>query len=146
MTGSHPGSRCSRRGRSRAKGDPMELPSFLQGDAPTRLIQGAAVGAVATMFIGFYWGGWVTGNTARETAEKAAVSTLVTALAPICVDKFEHSANAATNMTELQKVSSWQQGAFIEKGGWAKMPGSDTANSAVAEACATMLGNLQKLP
>jgi hypothetical protein len=124
----------------------MELPLFLQGDAPTRLIQGAAVGAVATMFIGFYWGGWVTGNTAKETAQKAAISTLVSALAPICVDKFEHSANAATNMSELKKVSSWQQGAFIEKGGWAKMPGSDTANSAVAEACATMLGNLQKLP
>jgi hypothetical protein len=26
------------------------------------------------------------------------------------------------------------------------MPGSDTANSAVAEACATMLGNLKKMP
>jgi hypothetical protein len=49
-------------------------------------------------------------------------------------------------MTELKKVSSWQQGAFIEKGGWAKMPGSDTSNSAVAEACATMLGNLKKMP
>ncbi len=124
----------------------MELPSFLQGDAPTRLIQGAAVGAVATMFVGFYWGGWVTGNTAKETAQKSSITALVTALAPICVDKFEHSADAAANMTELKKVSSWQQGAFIEKGGWAKMPGSDTANSAVAEACATMLGNLKKMP
>ena len=61
----------------------MELPLFLRGDAPTRLVQGAAVGAVATMFIGFYWGGWVTGNTARETAQKSAITTLVTALAPI---------------------------------------------------------------
>jgi hypothetical protein len=88
----------------------------------------------------------VTGNTAKETAQKSSITTLVTALAPICVDRFERSADAAANMTELKKVSSWQQGAFIEKGGWAKMPGSDTANSAVAEACATMLGNLKKMP
>ncbi len=88
----------------------------------------------------------MTGNTARETAQKSSITTLVTALAPICVDRFERSADAAANMTELKKVSSWQQGAFIEKGGWAKMPGSDTSNSAVAEACATMLGNLKKMP
>jgi hypothetical protein len=37
-----------------------------------------------------------------------------------------------------------QQGSFIEKGGWATMPGGEPANAAVAEACATMLGSLQK--
>jgi len=28
------------------------------GDSLKRLLQGAAAGAVATMFVGFYWGGW----------------------------------------------------------------------------------------
>ena len=32
----------------------MELPSMLQGESVTRLLQGAAAGAVATMFVGFY--------------------------------------------------------------------------------------------
>jgi hypothetical protein len=35
----------------------MQLPSMLQGESLKRLLQGAAAGAVATMFIGFYWGG-----------------------------------------------------------------------------------------
>jgi len=35
------------------------------------------------------------------------------------------------------------QGSFVEKGGWATTPGGDKTNSAVAQACATMLGNLK---
>ena len=46
-------------------------------------------------------------------------------------------------MVEFKRVSSYQQGTFIEKGGWATLPGSDTANSSVAYACATMLNNLK---
>ena len=121
----------------------MQVPSVLQGDALTRLLQGAAVGAVATMFMGFYWGGWVTGGAAKEMAQKSATTALVTALAPICIDKFQRSADAATNMAELKKTSSWQQSSFIEKGGWATFSGSDQANSSVADACATMLDSLK---
>jgi hypothetical protein len=122
----------------------MHLPPILQGESLTRLLQGAALGAAATLIVGFYWSGWVTGSTAKDMAQKSASTALVTAFAPICVDRFQHSADAATNLTELKKVSSWQQGSFISKGGWATMPGNDEANSAVAEACATMLGSLTK--
>jgi hypothetical protein len=122
----------------------MQLPSILQGDSFTRLLQGAAAGAVATLVIGFNWGGWVTGGTAKEMTQKSVSSALVSALAPICVDKFQHSVDAAANLTELKKVNSRQQGSFVEKGGWATMPGGETANSAVAESCATALGSLDK--
>ena len=43
----------------------MQLPSILQGESLTRLLQGAAAGAVATMFVGFYWGGWSLGSKRR---------------------------------------------------------------------------------
>src|SRR5271167_3397698 len=122
----------------------MQLPSILQGDSLTRLLQGAAAGAVATLVIGFNWGGWVTGGTAKEMAQKSVSSALVSALSPICVDKFKHSADATASLTEFNKVNSWQQGSFIEKGGWATMPGGDAANSAVAQACAATLGSLDK--
>ncbi len=122
----------------------MQLPPILQGESLTRLLQGAAAGAAATLVIGFYWGGWVTGGTAKEMAQKSATTAVVTALAPICVDKFQRSAEFTANLTELKKTTSWQQGSFISKGGWATMPGGDSANSAVADACATMLGNLNK--
>jgi hypothetical protein len=121
----------------------MQLPAILEGQSLTRLLQGAFAGAIATLIIGFYWGGWVTGGTAKEMTQKSASTALVTALAPICVDKFQHSPEAAANLVELRKVSSWQQGTFITKGGWATMPGSTEANSAVADACATMLNTLK---
>jgi hypothetical protein len=40
----------------------MQVPSMLQGESLKRLLQGAAAGAVATMFVGFYWGGWSLGE------------------------------------------------------------------------------------
>jgi hypothetical protein len=122
----------------------MPLPSIVQGDSLVRLLQGAAAGAIATMIVGFSWGGWMTSGSAKEQQQKSVSAALVTALSPICVDKFQHSAEATANLAELSKVNSWQQGAFIEKGGWATMPGGETANSSVAEACATMLSSLQK--
>ena len=121
----------------------METPAILRGDSLKRLLQGAAVGAVATMFVGFYWGGWVTGGSAKDMVQRSTTAAVVTALSPICVDKFQHATGAADNMIELKKVSSYQQGSFIEKGGWATLPGNDSANSAVARACAEMLNNLK---
>jgi hypothetical protein len=121
----------------------MQLPAILEGESRKRLFQGIAAGAIATMFIGFYWGGWVTGGTAADMTQRSTRSAVVAALSPICVDKFQHSADAAASLVELKKVSSYQQGTFIEKGGWATLPGSDNANSAVAEACANMLSSLK---
>jgi hypothetical protein len=121
----------------------MEMPAILRGDSLTRLLQGAAAGAVITLIVGFNWGGWVTGGTAKEMVQRSTTSAVVSALSPICVDKFQHSAEAAVNMVELKKVSSYQQGSFIEKGGWATLPGSDRADSAVARACGEMLSNLK---
>ena len=36
----------------------MNLPPMLQGEQLTRLLQGAVVGAVVTIVLGFGWGGW----------------------------------------------------------------------------------------
>jgi hypothetical protein len=121
----------------------MPLPLILQEQSFKRLIQGAGVGAVVTMIAGFNWGGWELESTAAKRAEEASRGAVVAVLAPICVDKFQHSADATFNFAELKKVSSYMQGSFVEKGGWATPPGTDKANSAVAQACATMLGNLK---
>ena len=121
----------------------MELPAMLRADSLTRLLQGAAVGAVLTMVVGFNWGGWVTGGTASDMARRGASTAVVSALSPICVDRFQRSAEAAANLSELKKTSSYQQATFIEKGGWATLPGSDKSNSSVAAACAQVLSELK---
>ena len=66
----------------------MQIPSILQGESLTRLLQGAAVGAVATIVVGFYWGGWSLGSTADKMAKEQSDLAVVAALAPVCADKF----------------------------------------------------------
>jgi ABC-type nitrate/sulfonate/bicarbonate transport system permease component len=72
----------------------MQLPKIFQGESLTRLIQGAVAGFLATVVIGFGWGGWTLGSTAMKMANQSANSAVVTALAPICVDNFQHAAEA----------------------------------------------------
>jgi hypothetical protein len=36
-------------------------------------------------------------------------------LAPICVDRFQHSADAGSNLEALKKADSWRRDEIIEK-------------------------------
>jgi alpha/beta superfamily hydrolase len=105
---------------------------------------GVAGGAVAAAIIGFSWGGWVTGGKAEASAVQRVDAAVVDALAPVCVDKFQHTAEGPANLVALKKVDSWSQGDFIEKGGWAAVPGTNPPSriSAVAKACAVLLANV----
>jgi hypothetical protein len=105
-------------------------------------IWGAVIGAVAISVIGFSYFGWTLGSTAERMAQERAQTSVVSALAPICVENFRHQADSAAKLVEFKKVSSsWDRRSIIEKGGWATMPGSDAPNSAVASACADQLGS-----
>jgi hypothetical protein len=103
---------------------------------------GAVAGAIALAIVGFNWGGWVTGGTAETLAKNSAATAVVAALTPICVEKFRQAADASANLVEMKKATyAWDQSKFVEKGGWATMPGSAEPNSAVAKACAESLGS-----
>jgi hypothetical protein len=122
----------------------MEVPAMLQGDSLKRLLQGAAVGAVVTMVVGFNWGGWTLGGTVEKVAKERADAAVVAVLSPICVDQFRQAVNAAANLSELTKSNySWDRDVFVEKGGWAIMPGSETASPEVGRACAQTLATLK---
>jgi hypothetical protein len=104
-------------------------------------IWGAVFGAAAISVIGFSSFGWMLGGTAERMANERAQTAVVGVLTPICVERFQHQADAATKLIEFKKVSSsWDRRSFIEKGGWATMPGTDAPNSAVVTACAERLG------
>jgi hypothetical protein len=62
-------------------------------------------------------------------------------LAPVCVERFQRAGDAANNLAALKKADSWAQGEFVEKGGWAAMPGTTSPDrvTAVARACAALL-------
>ena len=103
------------------------------------VLSGAVGGAVALAIVGFSWGGWVTGGTAEAMAKKQAKSATVAALASICVAKFQGDSSFEVKLSELNETRTYQRAAFIEKGGWATMPGSDKGDRDVAKACAEML-------
>ena len=94
---------------------------------------------VLTMIVGFAWGGWVTGGTAQKMAETMTDDALVARLAPICVLQFNRDPGKEKKLTELKGTDSWQRDGYIEKQGWATMPGAEKPDRNVAEACAKLL-------
>jgi len=116
----------------------MDMPKMFQAESLTRLAQGAAVGAVATIAIGFGWGGWTLGGTAEEMASERATVALVTAYAPICVERYNAGATVEQR-DAFSEESKWNRDSIIEKAGFATPPGSESPNQAVADACAEAL-------
>jgi hypothetical protein len=96
------------------------------------------------MIIGFAWGGWVTGGTAKSMAEKMAGDAVVKRLAPICVVQFNRDPGKDQKLKELKEASTYQRGEYVEKQGWATMPGEEKSDSNVAEECARLLMLISK--
>lgn len=109
------------------------------------VLWGVAGGAAGMAAIGFMFGGWVTGGKATEMARQQADKAVISALAPICVDKFRAANNAGENLGKLKAISySWEKGTYVSQGGWATMPGNPEPNQGVAQACAELLNTLAK--
>jgi hypothetical protein len=70
-------------------------------------IWGAVIGAAAISVIGFSSFGWTLGSIAERMAKEQAHTAVVAVLAPICVEKFQHQADAATKLNEFKRVPSW---------------------------------------
>jgi hypothetical protein len=108
---------------------------------PTKgmLFWAAAAGAVATIVVGFAWGGWVTGGSAKRMAEAAAGSARDTLVAAVCVDRFQAGGDAQAQLAALKLLQGYNRSSFIEKGGWAVMPDKSTASRAATSLCADQL-------
>jgi hypothetical protein len=122
----------------RAKGNAVQLPSILRGESLTRLLQGAAAGAVATIVVGFSWGGWSLGSTADAMAKARSELAVVAALAPVCADKFRALPDAEAKKVALSKVDSWKRRDEFPKE-FVTLPGASYPSSALVDACYTLL-------
>ncbi|MFQ5874294.1 MAG: hypothetical protein ACE5JL_10900 [Dehalococcoidia bacterium] len=96
-------------------------------------------GAIVLAIVGFKWGGWVTGGTAREMAEEMAAEAVVGRLTPICVAQFNQDPEKDQKLKELKKKDYWDGRKYVEKQGWATMLGEKKPDSEVAEGCADQL-------
>src|ERR1043166_7627193 len=116
----------------------MQVPSFLSGEALTRLGQGSAIGFVLTLAIGFNWFGpgfgWVTGGTVDTIANKRAETAVIAVLAPICAEKFLAQSDVAAKKAAFAKVASWKRRDEFPKE-WTTLPGGSYQNSDLVNAC-----------
>jgi hypothetical protein len=94
---------------------------------------------VATLIIGFTWGGWVTGGAAERMATQGATAARADLAATICVSRFETGPDAVVNLASLKASDSWTRSDFIEKGGWATLAGTEKPVSGAANLCAQRL-------
>jgi hypothetical protein len=94
---------------------------------------------IVALLIGFTWGGWVTGGTATEMAEKAARQARADLAATVCVERFLKASDARAQLASLKETSSWQRDDFIQKGGWVALPGVDQPVASAADLCAERL-------
>ena len=110
----------------------------------TMLFWSCAGSVVVALVVGFTWGGWVTGGTARDMAATAGDESRWELTSVICVEKFLAAPDAQAQLTELKALdSSYRQRQFIEAGGWAVMPSTDKAARQAADLCAKVLTNLE---
>jgi hypothetical protein len=110
-----------------------QLQWFDQYRASKTVLFWACVGSVilATV-IGFSWGGWVTGGTARAMADKSAAQARQQLIAGVCVDRFMAAPDAGNQLTTLREMTSaYTRGKFVQDGGWAVIPVSSGAEPRV---------------
>jgi hypothetical protein len=96
----------------------------------TALFWSCAGCVVVATVVGFTWGGWTTGGSAQDMADKAAASARQELAAVVCVDRFMAAQDADVQLTALKEItSSYAQSKFVEERGWAVIvPASSTTD------------------
>ena len=93
------------------------------------------IGLALPPAIGFGTGLWLT----KDSAEMKTNEAVLTVRTNICVAQFSSAPNVQERLKEYKALEYSAKRTFLEKGGWAKMPGEDKASDAVKEACAGKL-------
>jgi hypothetical protein len=97
-------------------------------------------GAVATMMVGFTYGGWMLGSSAETLAEQRSAAAVIQALVPVCIGQSKADPEFAGKLTQLKALTSpYQQREFIMSAGWATVAAAEKPSSSLAEACAKVL-------
>ncbi len=83
--------------------------------------------------------GWMTPGSAEKKAAERADATVRDILAPICVEMFNQDSESEAKLKALKEESNWNQADYVVKQGWATMPGSDTPEKRIVQACADQI-------
>jgi len=105
---------------------------------------GMAVGAVVLLIVIFSAGWVVTSNSAKAMAQEISEKAVLDRLAPISVAQFLQDPNRKERLKELKEIDSWKRGEYVQKQGWAIMPGEKESDWNVANECARRIMELKK--
>ncbi len=98
-------------------------------------LYGAAIGAIAISILGFSWGGWVTGGSADKMANDMARHEVTTAMVPVCLDLASRDPARDAKLATIRSAASYNRRSKLMDAGWATVPGSETPDRDLAEAC-----------
>ena len=113
----------------------MQVPTWLKP-----AVMGAIAGGIATMIIGFNYGGWYLGSSAETLANKQSNAAVVAALVPVCVSQSQMDPESVAKLKTFSAIkSTYEQRDFVMKAGWATMPTADQPDRSLAGACADAL-------
>jgi len=116
----------------------------MKKEAIKPFVWGMVVGVIVLLIVIFSTGWLVTSGSAQAKAEEMAEKAIIDQLAPICVAQFLQDPNREERLKELKEKSSWEQGDYVEKTGWATMPGAESPARGVADECARRLMELKR--
>jgi hypothetical protein len=106
------------------------------------LFWSCAACVVATMVVGFTWGGWVTGGAAQERAEAASEQAVAQLAADICFSRYLAAPDARASLVALTEESSFRRSGVLEDGGWVTFAGRENPIDGAANLCARQLAEV----
>jgi hypothetical protein len=107
---------------------------------------GLGVGAIVLLIVIFSAGWVVTSGSAKAEAKEMATAAVMNRLAPIAVAQFMQDPNKEVQLEEMKKLNSYGQNNrsdFVQKQGWATMPGEKKPDVQIADEVARRLMDLK---
>jgi hypothetical protein len=105
----------------------------------TTLFWSCGACVVATMIVGFAWGGWVTGGTAQKMSSTAADSARAELVATMCVSRFMGGPEMTVQLAALKAADTWKRDDVLDKAGWTTTPGTERPIQGAAGLCVKRL-------
>jgi hypothetical protein len=109
-------------------------------------VWGMAVGAIVLLIVVFSAGWVVTSGSAQLKARTMVTDAVTNRLAPIAVAQFMQDPNKEARLKDMKKLESWGENSrsdYVQKQGWATMPGEKNPDSTVADEVARRLMELK---
>jgi len=102
-------------------------------------VWGMLISAIIVLIVSFSTGWVVTSSSAKEAEQKKSREAIVYRLADIGIAQCQMDPKKEERLKELKAKKSWERTEYVEKIGWATMPGEKSPSRGVASECVKRL-------